>query len=793
MNKIIFKKIKKTQPQNNKNILIYIICINKSMYDIALKKYLIYKWIKPIIINYSDYTFENIFWKQFENMEYEWTQYLTIGIISYMNFNDSVINTINNIIINNKFISNNYYCIINNNNKIFHNNNYNIIWDKIINLFDYKKINNYNCYNFICTPNIMKKYIFWYYNICLNKLSNSLDILEDSKITYLKENELLKIWGKKYYPIFPFIIERLNKYFFDNLSENINYNINFCKNKYYPLTKCENITTIIYILCKDEDTLQKAYDNFLIYKWAKPIILKYQDYTFENTFWRFQLDELKSEWENYEMVGCLSYSSFKKINLENVNDIILNKKYLPNSFYHFFKSKIQIPNDNTNNHPFFNIIWNNTSSKLKLVNIHDAFCNYWMCKPKMLEHFINWYNNECHKVLIEEPNIFENAYYNNISLNYNNLIEKNMLIKLWNNNFYPHYPFIAERLNTSFFVTNYSIVFLITHEESNTGAPIALLNLQNFYNKNNIKTILLNIHDIDKDNIISLIIKTSYKLNCSPIVICNTLVCYKIIDVFLNTNIPTYWYIHEWIDNSNNLNNYYIKNLNIFNSSIIPIFVCNKSYENLKQFIPNININKLIIYNGISLELIEEKKKAYIENPIYKNNNIIISIIGTICKRKNQINFINDVFIKIINKYKNIKLMLVGKNCYKNINNLINPLCKNNIIFVGEVSNAIPYINLSDIVVSYSINEVFPLNILESFYCKIPVISTNVGGITELITHEQNGYLFKPNDKDTCFILLSKLIKNENLRKKIGDFAHETFLNKFVDDITYQQFLLLLH
>ena len=70
----------------------------------------------------------------------------------------------------------------------------------------------------------------------------------------------------------------------------------------------------------------------------------------------------------------------------------------------------------------------------------------------------------------------------------------------------------------------------------------------------------------------------------------------------------------------------------------------------------------------------------------------------------------------------------------------INPSYSEDIILVGVVNNALPFINMSDILVSYSINEVLPLNIIESFYCKKPVISTNVGGIAEMITDNYDGF-----------------------------------------------------
>jgi len=221
MNKHFLKKINKTKFLKNTIInmktLIYIICINDEMYNLALKEFSNYIWAKPIIIKCSNHTFENIFWEQLENIESEWIDCLMVGIIPYYNLKNINIYIINDIIINKKYLPNNYYCFINNNSNIFYNHNFSILWENIINLFDFKESNDYYCYNFICKPYIMKQYIYWYNNICLPKLFNNTLVLENSCVNYLKKNELTNIWGKEYYPIYPFLIERLNKYFLDNI------------------------------------------------------------------------------------------------------------------------------------------------------------------------------------------------------------------------------------------------------------------------------------------------------------------------------------------------------------------------------------------------------------------------------------------------------------------------------------------------------------------------------------------------------------------------------------------------
>jgi glycosyltransferase involved in cell wall biosynthesis len=336
------------------------------------------------------------------------------------------------------------------------------------------------------------------------------------------------------------------------------------------------------------------------------------------------------------------------------------------------------------------------------------------------------------------------------------------------------------------------VIFFIQHENTYTGACNALTNVQKFFDKNNILTITMYLSEIYNIDIISYIKNKSQEISCIPIVICNTLACSCIIEKFKFSNIKVYWYIHEWIDENQTLKHFGINNIDIFDYPVIPIFISKKSYLNIKKYVPFLS-NKKIIYNGLSLNNLQEKSNEQIpvEKKLCKNtDDIIISIIGTICNRKNQQKFIDDVFYKCKNKYANIKLLLVGA---IHIDLIVNENYSKDIIIIGEVPNALPYINISDIVVSYSINEVFPLNILESFYLSKPVISSNVGAIDEIIIHNENGFLFDCNDSDTCLKYLCNLIDNADLRKYIGRKCKNTFLTKYDENITFPYFLNLIN
>ena len=221
----------------NKNNIIYIICHDQYIYNLALIKYSIYKWAKPIIIKYIDSTFENVIWSKMNELKSEWENKNTVGILPYFCFKYLNLNIVDNIITKKLYLPKNYYHFNNIHSSLFNNNNFNKTWKQILNLFDYKESNDNNCYYFVCTPLLMRKFITWYNDICLNKLINNPNLLDNSN--FIIENELTKIWENKYYPIYPFIIERLNKYFFDNLLIEEIYPPKKV-NIYIPETQCDS-------------------------------------------------------------------------------------------------------------------------------------------------------------------------------------------------------------------------------------------------------------------------------------------------------------------------------------------------------------------------------------------------------------------------------------------------------------------------------------------------------------------------------------------------------------------------
>ena len=103
------------------------------------------------------------------------------------------------------------------------------------------------------------------------------------------------------------------------------------------------------------------------------------------------------------------------------------------------------------------------------------------------------------------------------------------------------------------------------------------------------------------------------------------------------------------------------------------------------------------------------------------------------------------------------------------------------IYMLGHVNDIDSFYNAIDINTLTSLSESFPYALLEGARMKKATISTDVGGISEMIKDGKTGYLVKTMDtKGLCEKILL-LSENAQLRKKLGESFYNDTKNKFSD------------
>ena len=72
-----------------------------------------------------------------------------------------------------------------------------------------------------------------------------------------------------------------------------------------------------------------------------------------------------------------------------------------------------------------------------------------------------------------------------------------------------------------------------------------------------------------------------------------------------------------------------------------------------------------------------------------------------------------------------------------------------------------------------------PNVLMEAMACGLPVLTTEVGGISDLVTHESNGFVLAPRDVDAIATGLRTLLEDAELRARLGAEARKTVTSRF--------------
>lgn len=157
----------------------------------------------------------------------------------------------------------------------------------------------------------------------------------------------------------------------------------------------------------------------------------------------------------------------------------------------------------------------------------------------------------------------------------------------------------------------------------------------------------------------------------------------------------------------------------------------------------------------------------------------IIGIVATLRSWKGH-EYLIDAFKRIDNP--NTHLLIVGNGPqWDNINQQIQQAdLTAQVTLCGDQKNVVPWLQAMDIFTlpSYA-NEGVPQGIMQAMACGLPVISTDVGSIVEIIQDKKTGVIVTSKDRQALAKALNNFVSDEKLCKKIGAKANDLAKEKF--------------
>ena len=215
------------------------------------------------------------------------------------------------------------------------------------------------------------------------------------------------------------------------------------------------------------------------------------------------------------------------------------------------------------------------------------------------------------------------------------------------------------------------------------------------------------------------------------------------------------------------------------NKSDIVTCVSKSLMEDTREFF-EIKRDIKVIPNFIDIEKYENKHNMCEKNFISQGDEKIIVHVSNFRPLKRIVDVLK-IFEKV-NSQISSKLIMVGDGPdkkkakdYLRKNNL-----KNRVIFLGKTNEVDEILCSSDLFLLPSEKESFGLAALEAMALKVPVISTNTGGLKELNINGNSGFTSDIGDIDSMASNAIKILSDKSLKKK---YRSQAFKNAKKYDI----------
>ena len=190
-------------------------------------------------------------------------------------------------------------------------------------------------------------------------------------------------------------------------------------------------------------------------------------------------------------------------------------------------------------------------------------------------------------------------------------------------------------------------------------------------------------------------------------------------------------------------------------------------------------------------EIVDLRKKLQLNGEVILTVGRLIDLKGT--------DYLIKALVKVFFEFPRAKAIIIGSGPRKNyLQNLARDVqLSENIVFIDKVSQSelVKYYSLADVFILPSIinqageTEGFGVVLLEAMACGLPVVGSDVGGISDIIQNEETGLLARQKDPQDLADKITRLLSDEVLRRKVIKNGHTLINTQFSWDVVADHFV----
>jgi UDP-glucose:(heptosyl)LPS alpha-1,3-glucosyltransferase len=216
----------------------------------------------------------------------------------------------------------------------------------------------------------------------------------------------------------------------------------------------------------------------------------------------------------------------------------------------------------------------------------------------------------------------------------------------------------------------------------------------------------------------------------------------------------------------------------IYTRQTLPLIAVSRKVENdLERFYGRRNYS-VVVYNGIeskrfNLQVRESLRGRARDSLGYSHSDFVMLLVGNDWMKKGLSCLLEA--IALLNR-RQLKAAVVGRDDISLFRTVLESKGLNSIVqFLPLRPDPEFYYSAADAYVGPSLEDAFALPPLEAMACGVPAIVSRQAGVSELVTHGEDGYILEdPEKPDELAPLIARLQENDELRERMGQKAADT-------------------
>ena len=208
------------------------------------------------------------------------------------------------------------------------------------------------------------------------------------------------------------------------------------------------------------------------------------------------------------------------------------------------------------------------------------------------------------------------------------------------------------------------------------------------------------------------------------------------------------------------------------------------------------------IYDGIDMNVftpdaVKTSRSVLRKSVGLSDDEIVIGNVGRLAPIKGH-KYLIEAIPLIVQKIKNVKFIIIGDGPDREELEVLSAKLQvdNYINFIGMNDNIPELLSIMDIFVLPSLNEGLGRALVEAMAMGLPCVASAVGGVVEVIEHEETGMLVPKGDPQVLAKVIINLIEDKSFARTIAEKAQKRACSVFssqtmIDNISkvYESFL----